>query len=475
MACLATAGRCRFAFWFLGAALLCLPGSAQAEEPQAPGDPPPNYLRPALEIGAGLAAASLWYFIDDRNVLDWDYPSAKERFNGEAWRFDNNTFALNYVFHPLAGAGMYVLARGNRMNVWPSFGYSLAGSTMWEYVIEFNEKVSINDMIVTPLSGLAIGEFFHKLALHVSDGSPLLGWTFGLSVHGHRELDGLGPVRQKLWNDLAFGYGFGVVEPAGGSRALATHVVGFEGRFVSLPGYRAPGRLGRWFHDAEFAAFELDLDLGANGPGVDSFAETLLVGYHFQDFPGLFATGALGVAYQYRSTEAFGFDDRQGLLLFPGFSSELGFKRGPWRAALELRAYPSFGSMSAPSYKLWREQIPEGRTKTVLQREGYSYGWGLFGQGEARIGCGPFELRAELVYGHFASIDGLDRAQEHVALDQPVVERPLDYSVSSWVTGLPVPLKLGATYEGRLRDSRMSGVERRVEGRRLLFELVMPL
>jgi hypothetical protein len=465
----------------LGTVLACLARPAWAEDVAQAADPPPNYLRPALEIGAGLAAASLWYFVDDRNVLDWDYPSAEQRFNGEAWRFDNNTFALNYVWHPLAGSGMYVLARGNRVGVWPSLAYSFAGSTMWEYVIEFNEKVSINDVIVTPLAGLGVGEFFHKLALHVSDVSPLLAWTFGLSVQGHRQLDGLGPARANLWNDLAFSYGFGVVDSAG-SRARGTHLLGFEGRFVSLPGYGAPGRFGHWFHEADSAALELEVDLGAAGPGVDFFAETLLAGYHFQNLSGprqhlsgVSLSAGLGLAYVYRSNEAFGYDDRQGLLLFPGAASELSLRRGALRGLVELRAYPSFGSMSAPSYSLWRQDNPVGRTKTVLQREGYTFGWGVWTQAKARLGFRSLELRGELTYGHFASIEGLDRSQERVVHDQHLSETPLEYSVGAWATELPVALELGAVFEGTQRTSQMPGIERRVEGRRLLLAVAWPL
>ena len=465
----------------LGANLLCSAEVAGAQQATAE-EPPPNYVRPALEIGAGLAAASLWYFIDDRNVLDWDYPSAAERFNGEAWRFDNNTFALNYVWHPLAGSGMYVLARGNRLGVWPSFAYSLAGSTAWEYVIEFNEKVSINDMIVTPLAGLAIGEFFHKLALHVSDASPLLGWTFGLSVKAHREIDGLGPVRQRMWNDLAFTYGFGVVEPAGGGKARGTQSVGFSGRFAALPGYGELGTIGHWFHQAEIASLDLEIDLGAGGPGVDWLAETLLTGYHFQDLAGRgglpsggFATAALAVAYLYRNTEAFGFDDRQGLLLFPGLVSELGFQRGLFKASAGFRASPSFGGMSAPSYSLWRQQNPDGRTKTVLHREGYVFGWGVHTAAEAAIGLGGLELRGMASYGRLESIEGLDRSQERVDYDQHVIEAPLGYAVSVWAKDVSVPLELGAVFEGSMRTSRMPAVERVVEGRRLLLQMALPL
>jgi hypothetical protein len=351
---------------------------------------------------------------------------------------------------------------------------------MWEYVIEFNEKVSINDMIVTPLSGLALGEFFNKLALDLSSAPETpLTWTLGLSVHSHRKVDGLAPPRRKLWRERAFGYGFGVVESAD-HRTLGTHVVGFAGRFASLPGYAASGAGGRWFHDADVASFDLELDLSARGPGVDIFSETLLVGYHARDLAGALrprgvsAIGALAVSYHFRNSEGFGFDDRQGLLLFPGLVSETGFRRGAFSFDLALGAYPSFGGMSAPSYSAWREQHPEGRTKTVLQREGYVFGWGLRTRAEASIGAGPLALRGEIDYGRLSSIQGLDRSQERVVHDQQVTEAALEYGASLWATDLPGELEFGLAYEGRQRVSGMPGVERQYKGSRLLFRLVAP-
>lgn len=472
----------------LAALAACLaPAPAWASEPASDDDLPPNYLRPAVEIAAGLAAASTWYVIDRRNVLDWDYPSAEERLNGEAWRFDNNTFALNYVWHPLAGSGMYVLARGNRLGPWPSFLYSFAGSTTWEYVIEFNEKVSINDMIVTPVSGLAVGEFFHKLALHLSDAPPrsateqALAWTLGLSVHGHRRLDGSGPSRRPSWRDLKLGYGFGVVETSD-VESLSTHLVGFDGTFVSLPGYGMPGRWRGWYDEAEFASFELEVDAGAEGLGLDTFAETRLAGYHFQDLSGsrrhargISAGVGIGVAYAYRNTEGFGYDDRQGLLLAPGIVGEVSLRQRALRFATEARFYPSFGSMSSPAFARWRRSVADGRIKTVLQREGYLFGYGVHASGEARVGYRSLELRAELGYDRFVSIEGLDRTQELVVHDPHGREKALSYAVSFWLTELPVALELGIGVEGRLRTSRLPGTEERVDGRRSLIQVRLPL
>lgn len=462
------------------AAALTWTSPARADEPE------PNYLRPALEIGAGLAAASVWYAIDDRNVLDWDRPSIEQRFNGEAWRFDSNGFALNYVWHPLAGAGMYVLARGNGLGVAPSFGYSLAGSTLWEYVIEFNEKVSINDMLVTPLSGLVVGEFFHKLALHLSGPAPrtagdaALAWTFGLSVHGHRRLDGI-EVSQApaLFRDLRLGYGFGLT--TGRGSAGGAHWVGFEGRFVSLPGYLEPRTASRWFGSADFASFDIEVGVGRDGAGADVFGETLLAGHHVQRLSptsegrsGLAVTSALSAAYAYRDTPLFGFDDRLGLLHVPGLALELHAFRGELAAFVGLRAAPSFGSMSSLGYRPWRRRETEGRSKTVLERESYFYGWGYHGALEARLGAGVFELQGALAYDRLDSIEGLDRAQERVTRDVHAREAGLSYRGTARVKASRL-LDFGVTVERRKRRSRLSTSETTAHGERVMVQLAMPL
>ena len=453
------------------------------------GEPAAHYLRPALEIGAALAAASVWYYLDKRNVLDWDYPSAKERFNPRAWRFDNNPFAVNHFWHPLSGSGMYVLARGNRLGVWPSFLYALGGSTTWEYVIEFNEKISIGDMIVTPLAGFSAGEFFHKLALHLSDGGvrtagqEALAWSMGLSVYGHRKLDGdvVPGHGSDTWRELSFRYGFGLTEREDAG-ARAVQILGFDGSFVSIEGFRKASSFNRWFHDAEIASLSVQVDLSSKSPGIDAFSETLVAGYCAQNLrlghgfaSGGWAIAAMGLAYHYRSTEAFGFDDRQAQALFPGLAGELGFRRGGFRSLARLRVYPSFGGVSAPSYAFWRRREPTVRTKTVLQQEGYFFGWGLLGQIEARVGLRSVELRGELGYSRFESIEGLDRSQERVAADPHGIEIALSYGLSAWAAELPVPLSFGAAIEGSARTSRMPGVERQVGGRRLMLKIVAPL
>ncbi|HYP88304.1 MAG TPA: DUF3943 domain-containing protein, partial [Polyangiaceae bacterium] len=109
----------------------------------------PHHARSFLEMGAGLALGTGGYWLlMNRNVADWDNPRPLSRFDGSAWVLDNNSIGVNFLGHPLTGGLSYSFARANHQSVAGSFGYSFLTSFVWEFLIEFKEKVSVNDVIV---------------------------------------------------------------------------------------------------------------------------------------------------------------------------------------------------------------------------------------------------------------------------------------------------------------------------------------
>src|SRR6187399_260705 len=149
--------------------------TAAAESPRAgewtPADNDalePHHGRSWLEMMAGLGVGAVSYWLmQDRNVADWDNPTPEERFNGSAWRLDNNSLGVNFIAHPFTGGFAYSVARANHHGVLTSFAYASMFSFIWEFVLEFKEKVSVNDLIVTSPTGVPIGEFFYKLGLYL--------------------------------------------------------------------------------------------------------------------------------------------------------------------------------------------------------------------------------------------------------------------------------------------------------------------
>lgn len=465
-----------------------------ASIPEVSGEthPEANYWLPALEIAVLYGGGATWYVIDDRNVLDWDYPSVEQRITGEAWRFDSNGFGMNFFGHPLAGMGSYMFARGNRLGVWPSWGYSVAGSTFWELGVEFNEKISINDMLVTPGAALPFGEFFHKLAGYVSSAPSSavgrsLAWSLGLTVHGHRQLEGraapaftpdnLG-LSSDYWHDFKVGLASGRTQR--GTREAMTNLFRVSGRLVTLPQYHAHQDSETWFYRGEFSAMHAEIDQTGSYLGVDLHAETLLAGYHMarrlsatRGSSALLTVATL-VAYEYRDSRAAGFNDLSGLLHAPGLALDALVQHAPLSSSFSLRASPSFGAVSttlpAPV------QPEEGRDKATLQRYGYYYVVGPTISANAGVRVAALSVDGAAKFGCYPSIEGLDRAQEELVRDTELRECSREYGVSARFAPPGVPWSLALQHGVRSRFSLRErhrdtpGATGSVRGARTLIE-----
>jgi hypothetical protein len=89
-------------------------------------------------------------------------------FTFEAWRFDTNLFRVNWT-HQLAGSLYYNFARANRLTWLESTLVTLCGALWWEFVTEWREVISINDLIFTTVGGYAGGEAFYQLGRFLQD------------------------------------------------------------------------------------------------------------------------------------------------------------------------------------------------------------------------------------------------------------------------------------------------------------------
>lgn len=78
---------------------------------------------------------------------------------GFVW--DNDQMGTNMFLHPYHGNLYFNSARSNGYNFWESGAFAFGGSLMWELFLE-NEYPSINDIIATPIGGLALGEVLYR-------------------------------------------------------------------------------------------------------------------------------------------------------------------------------------------------------------------------------------------------------------------------------------------------------------------------
>ncbi len=170
----------------------------------------PDYKRMWINTGVlfagGLTALGVLEMLPE-NATAWNKEElrkvpffkrwSKHVSQGPVW--DGDKFIFNYVLHPYAGAAYYMSARSLGFNVLGSFLYCAGISTLfWEYGIEaFMEIPSIQDLIITPLSGLILGEAFYRVKRHIVDNgytlcnSKVLGNIVAFLVDPVNEVIGL--------------------------------------------------------------------------------------------------------------------------------------------------------------------------------------------------------------------------------------------------------------------------------------------
>lgn len=101
------------------------------------------------------------------SVSNWS-DEQKESYSLADWwgnvrnpQWDTDEYYLNYILHPYWGAGYFVRARENGYDERASFWYSAAMSATFEFGAEaLFEQPSIQDLIVTPVAGTILGEYF---------------------------------------------------------------------------------------------------------------------------------------------------------------------------------------------------------------------------------------------------------------------------------------------------------------------------
>jgi len=455
----------------------------------------PAYGRAALEVLGVLSLGVAQYWANaDTNSQDWDFPHWSDRLSGAGVRFDNNTHVTNNVLHSLAGYAYYGLSRANGMSIASSALYTAVASSTWEWMLEWREKISINDMVTTTVGGIAAGEFFVDLAsyLNSAPGETNIAQdaakvTLGFPVWVHDRIDGRTPDPRVPPDNLGFSSAYNHRFTATYQNAWLTGAqeqseeirgVVLDGRLVSLAGYLRPETFASTFAQGNFSSASLDLQYGRGGLREGNLKfDSVLAGYYAQRTgPGVYG-GLVGLAtgLEFMTKDTLSQSDQYALVHVAG--PELA---GVWRWAegyqfdVRVRAAGDFAAIRSLAFGAVQAATPDAVYKSSLERQ-YQYHVGLSTRFVAELRLHAARLSAEYGWGTYQSIQGYDRFQEEITRDLSGTEQLDDHRIGAALEPPGTPLRFYADLIGRSHESSLGGqggrrLERRVQvGAGLVF------
>ena len=441
----------------------------------------PRYEIAALENAFFLVIGLSYYWLRvDVNRVDWDRPSVLDRFTFGAWRFDNNSNLFNHIFHPFGGANFYGAARANNLSVLEASAYSAFTSFFWEFALEWRELVSINDLIFTPISGIAVGEFLFQLGEYATSAPRTKPWhtlgayTFGLYSTGHKRVygirerpalptDSLG-YSSAFWHRFYVGAEFVKVANSG----LVNELYGVHAfaELVAMPGFGRPGKFDLAFSSGNFTEGDVDIAISPNGGfDTDLFFSATLYGKYRQDYALLSQEGDVsGHASMFALKTAFRFSDHSfsdrrdqvAVAHAGGPSARYWIQKGPWRSNFDLSATGDFAAIRSLAFEEYRQGRDVSGVKSVLIEKNYQFHVGLSARARFEIEYKGIGLGGRGAFGIYRSLEGFDRKEEEVTDDVSGTERIFEYE--GFVRG-PIPLTDFELRVGLSRFGRSSTIE----------------
>jgi len=125
-----------------------------------------------LQAAGGVVGFNVGLWAFDRYIqkADFAYISGRSirRNIKRGFIWDNDQMGTNMFMHPYHGNLYHNSARSSGFNYWEAGGFAFGGSLMWELFME-NEYPSTNDIIATPIGGMAIGEVLYRSSDMVLD------------------------------------------------------------------------------------------------------------------------------------------------------------------------------------------------------------------------------------------------------------------------------------------------------------------
>ncbi|HET8938152.1 MAG TPA: DUF3943 domain-containing protein [Polyangiales bacterium] len=405
----------------------------------------PDYLRASLEQVVLLGLGFTQYAANhDLNSVDWDFTYSwtglRDKLSPHGYSFDSNGFDTNFIRHPAAGTTYYWAARSNRLSILEALAAAFVSSTLWEYIGELRERASLNDILVTPVTGMVLGELTLQLGAFFDRSCDLtsnrvLGALLGPIKTLHDAFDGATPLREvrcdryglsrrgehRFELSITAGLVGNVAAPRSSARALTR--LELHTQILALESYGSPGEGVFHFMDGNVSELRLS----------SSFA-----GSEWNDFTLRATVMPLGLHYRAISLDARGYELLFGLLLGTEYSvHRFGPWPGPWglrdryfeldmpgvglqyrrlwgevKLALEVQAHAAFVGIDALALAQARALPVAPTLPTIVRADGYNYALGVRIEPRASLSYRNIELALLLAAVRAQAITVNDRFEE---------------------------------------------------------------
>lgn len=449
----------------------------------------PRALKQAL--GHFIYATSSYWIRQDVMKEDWEYlftwKDQKRRFFFlDGPRFDSNTFQFNWT-HSMAGSMYYNYARLSNFNTLESLLYTIGASYFWEFVVEFKEVVSVNDLITTPMGGPSIGEALFQVGRVFRDSpqTPLNRFASFISnpimtlnywLDRKKNLPKLHAGAADLWHDFRLSWGVRTNKFSGESPDLKINL-GMETEVMTLPEYGKTGAVSRYSGGTMFTRFDADAAVDDKGLyQFNIFAKALLFGYFNQDIRETAAYDRTGYSFLLGAGTAFDLvrkrtptpeedpdeayvTDKLCVINLLGPYVDLSLFHNDLKVRFTAGAYADFALVHSLAYFPYTDIYEVTNTKSTLLNHGYYYALGFTTSSQLQFNYANLELKGKFKYHYFDSVEGLDRFQKDMADedDFELRDKRLDYhfSVGYVIPNSPIQLVLAlekTDREGWLED-----------------------
>ncbi len=504
-----------FRQWAFGLAvsLLSAPVLAETQPPAAPPSPPgdepltkdgadttplwpeddpftgkKHVARALIESGTLLTIGLFWYYVDFKSKHNVEqFPFTLKTYIHKLTDLDYTRFDTSSAFHNTIGHSLI----GNLYyNTWRSNGFSWLKSLLlttlinvtWEYVVEYREIASINDLIITSGAGLTLGESTHQFALSIFQGlepglvtglagfiNPfeIVNWTIDGQRRDPKHLGS--PLRQI---DLKAGAGVSYLHSRNrfyGGVDLALDSTIFTGPRRDRP-------RSSWLGNAPLTELRLAAIMSTKGPSRFQLAAKNAMFGHLWQAPSARSFAFLGAssALMYENHPLDAHKDYYATVGIFGPSTYLRLRHGKLDLQFIADVYPGFTIIHSFAVDRYGRTHDLSGTKTTLRQHGYYYAYGPALRGELRLRRDALEVGGRGRYIQVWSFNGRDRFQRDVTNDFSLSDRRS--FASAWISWRIAPrLKVSFAYERYGFQGKIAPlVQRDTEHRLILWAAFVP-